>query len=60
MLGSVMELLQQDICMQVLSVYNYHTLAVSLGTSNRVSTSPGFGGKTNFDLSSFAIEAALS
>jgi len=60
MLGAVMELLRQDTCIQVLSEYNYHTLAVSLGTSNRVSTSPGFSGETNFDLSSFAIEATLS
>jgi len=56
MLGAVMELLRQDTCIQVLSEYNYHTLAVS----NRVSTSPGFSGETNFDLSSFAIEATLS
>jgi hypothetical protein len=60
MLEAVMGLSRRDICTQVLSVCNYHTLAQSLGTSNRVSIYLGFEGKTNFDFSPFAIEATLS
>jgi hypothetical protein len=59
MLAVMMVLLQQDICTQVLSVYNYHTPAGFLGTSDWVSRCPGFDRKTDFDFPPFTIKAAL-